>query len=211
MIVLLVVSCARYLSRLDRWKDWENRHQTELARNDIEIAYVIGRPCEPSLATAPGWSNLHALDVGDEYEDLPEKVLLAFQWVRETYDRIEGVFKTDDDIVFDVSILNYIRLLGWVPYWALQNGHIFHQQIHDHVYARASRPLEVKALEKCVHALGRGYYVNQHCIEILTEDIAASTALSYHEDYLVGLLLNRHNIFPVDFGFLLAPHYRLPG
>lgn len=65
------------------------------------------------MATAPGWSNLHALhalDVGDEYEDLSEKVLSAFQWVGETYDRLEGVFKTDDDIVFAASILNYSEL-----------------------------------------------------------------------------------------------------
>src|SRR6185436_14047721 len=101
MIVLLVVSCARYLSRLQRWKDWETRHQTELARNDIEIVYVVGRSHQPPLATASGWSNLRALDVGDDYEDLPEKVLSALRWGHETYDGLEGVFKTDDDIEFD--------------------------------------------------------------------------------------------------------------
>jgi hypothetical protein len=205
MIVILVIGCHKYLHKLNRWFLWENAFQYHLQSLNIKIVYVIGRG-NPITNPRP---NLYQLDVGDEYEDLPEKVFGAIKHLKNLHDdTLEGIFKTDDDVELQVNILLWIDHLKWIPYWGLNVGHLFDDTIFKEPYIRAKKPLERKMLTKCIHALGVGYYINSSSIAHILKDTSCFTQ-TYHEDYMIGKTLNSVDIFPINFDFKLKNLFKL--
>ena len=126
---------------------------------------------------------------GDTYETLPAKLHAAFVWISKHRPLCPGVFKTDDDMVFDrAALVDTIYSNLAVPYWgvkvdACSAGVIEKAGIGDRATHQAA-----------VYCYGAGYWISARALKVV---IAADDyRSSYIEDVCTGFVLNRVGIVP---------------
>jgi hypothetical protein len=185
--ILLICGCQRYkeyltaaIERFGRQPGWE-------------VIGVVGG------ADTSFDSETHVLTVaaGDTYETLPAKLHAAFVWISKHRPLCPGVFKTDDDMVFDrVALVDTIYSNLVVPYWgvkvdACSAGIIDKSRIGERFLNASVTPTHPAA----VYCFGAGYWISARALKVV---IAAGDDFrsSYIEDVCTGFVLNRASIVP---------------
>ena len=178
--ILLICGCRRYkeyltaaIERFGRQTGWE----------------VIGVVGDAETNFDP---NTRVLTVAakDTYETLPAKLHAAFMWISKHRPLCPGIFKTDDDMVFDrVALVDTIYSNLVVPYWgvkvdACSAGVIENVRIGPHAKHQAA-----------VYCFGAGYWISAKALKVVLS-AGDDYRSSYIEDVCTGFVLNRVGIVP---------------
>ena len=191
MIYIMITSCQKYNHKLDFHRNFIKKHKSILNQHNVEMIIIMGGQPDPNI------SDVVFLDAPDDYKNLPKKVYEGFRYIYENKPDVEAIVKIDDDVHISPCAIINLRHVSWIPYWGLQLGHIFVDNTVFPVYHRFDDPnVEVIPLKKCIHPIGHVYSLNKHAIELLLKH-KKEMYYGYHEDAMVGKILNDYNIFPV--------------
>ena len=136
------------------------------------------------------------LPVSDKYEDLPRKIYAAFSWVSSTYPNSPGIYKTDDDIVYnDIQILeDEILKNRETPYWGLHTSYCKSANIIQlHKFEDKTLHPTHQTAEYCY---GHGYWINRDSLLFILNS-KKDYDESYLEDVCTGYVMNSYGIYPV--------------
>ncbi len=147
-------------------------------------------------------SGVLELAVPDSYELLPTKIQAAFSWIYNTFPSSPGVFKTDDDMVYDdlaqLSKAIQENIQKCVDYWGVhtsktQAGVIGQYRIQNRFEDKTLRP----RYQAATYCFGAGYWVSRVSMgHISKSESAEEYQRSYLEDVCTGFVLNQQGIFP---------------
>jgi len=181
--VLLICGCRKYeqylhaaIKRMSR-PEWEviGIHGGSIRNANLdETTHILRLPCN------------------DTYEALPAKLHAAYFWIKENRPGIPGIFKTDDDILFDIPILvAAVQQNINLPYWGVtasmcKSGTVPLNRIEDRFDDKTLRP----TFQSAVYSFGAGYWLGA---EVLPTICAADDeyARSSLEDVCTGYILNK--------------------
>lgn len=211
-VLVLVISCQPYLANripvLER--AWLNR----LEVLGIPWVVAVGGATDPARLEG---RILH-LPAPDDYEGLPQKVLAAFDWVRGRA-TVQHVLKIDDDCFLDVDAFFTGQSWRKHPYWGRkltrdrgQMDRAWHQGKSTSARGRLELDRSPEPSTYCDG--GSGYVLARPALHALAEAAATREGqkliqTSFMEDKLVGDLLARAGIAPVDEDHLIAVFRRL--
>lgn len=202
--ILLIFNCYKYRHKALQQKDsW----LLNLPSNLIYF-HVLG---DPNLETDYQFiieDNILLVNVEDDYNSLPKKVIRAYQAIKNTYE-FKYIFKTDDDQrVTNIKIFETIISLLNKKYEDPQlklhyGGHIVDvKQTYKSQYYRIHNELPEDLLVKATkYCSGRFYFLSQDAIRFLTEEKKDLIESEYLEDYAIGYYLSdsfKKNMLPLD-------------
>ena len=181
--IFLICGCRKYREYLD----------AAIRRMDRPKWRTIGIVGDPDCGTPRLEGQILTLPVPDTYEALPTKIHAAFKWAYETFPKAPGIYKTDDDIIYNAmkELTKAISLLQNKPYWGLFIGICPENDVNP---GRIAERFDDKTLkprhQSAIYCYGHGYWVSRKALEII---IAAENEYkgSYLEDVCTGYVLNR--------------------
>lgn len=186
-----ILSCKKYKNRRDK---------QNLSNSIFEYKYFVG---DPTLTTAIEEDQVVYLPCKDEYEFLPIKVLLMLDWIYKNK-KVDYVFKTDDDIIFNFEKLQELY------YFVSSNnikyaGHFISTNSYLSDYHQDKCDNEIKnylfLIKKCQYCAGGGYFLSNDAIQTIIEkntDYDKIMQTEIFEDYFIGRFLNENGIFPTS-------------
>jgi hypothetical protein len=186
--ILLVCGCQKYRPYLEA-------ALRRFAHPDWISVGVIG---DPTIGAPRREGDILILPIGDNYEALPAKVHAAVTWISQTYPDTVGIWKTDDDIVYqDVTqVIRAIKMFGDRPYWGLytatcQEGPINLLRINLRFEDTALRPRHQAA----AYCYGHGYWIGRAALPAICAagDEYRTSSL---EDVCTGHIMNKQGWLP---------------
>jgi len=197
--ILLLCGCRKY-------EEYLHAAIRRMQRAEYEIIAIVGSPDEkPSFNEG---TRILTLPVPDTYEALPSKIHAAFSWIAKERPGIPGVFKTDDDMVFDMdALVATIRDHCARPYWGVAAG-VCKESCIDagRIQARFVDKTLSPSHQSASYCFGWGYWISAAALPFIV-DAGADYASSYLEDVCTGFVLNRAKIMPVRIRF---PYKEMP-
>jgi hypothetical protein len=195
--VLLICSCCKY----------EEYLHAAIRRFDCPEYEIIGLVGGDTESFDP-MTRILTLPVPDTYEALPSKIHAAFAWIHSNRPGTVGVFKTDDDMLFDIeALVSNINANTETPYWGVQigvctAGAIAEKRIKARFIDTSLRPSHQKA----AYCYGWGYWISMAALPVI---VAAATdyKTSFLEDVCTGFVMNRVGVAPVCIRF---PYKEMP-
>jgi hypothetical protein len=163
-----------------------------------EVIGIIGSNDVSGDATFDDVTRILTLPVMDIYEALPSKIHAAFAWIARERPLTSGVFKTDDDMQFDVNELaRTVQEKCAIPYWGVYTGQCPATNINMHrIMQRFSDTSLRPSHQQAVYCYGWGYWISGSFIpHIVAAQKDYST--SFLEDVCTGFVMNRAGITPV--------------
>lgn len=205
--LVLVISCRPYLTT----------RIPVLERAWLHRLDALGIPWVVAVGGADGPARregriLH-LPAPDDYEGLPQKVLAAFDWVRQATS-VQHVLKIDDDCFLDVEAFFPGQAWRKHPYWGRkltrergQMDRAWHQGKSTSARGRLELDRSPEPSTYCDG--GSGYVLARPALHALAQVAATREGqkliqTSFMEDKLVGDLLARAGIAPEDEDHLVA-------
>ena len=186
-----ILSCKKYKNRRDN---------QNLSNSIFEYKYFVG---DPTLTTAIEEDQVVYLPCKDEYEFLPIKVLLMFDWIFKNK-KFDYIFKTDDDIIFNFEKLkelyNFVSSnnIKYAGHFISTNGYLsdYHQdkcenEIKNYLFL----------VQKCQYCAGGGYFLSNDVVQTIIEKNKKYDKImqaEIFEDYFIGRFLNENGIFPTS-------------
>jgi hypothetical protein len=134
---------------------------------------VIGNPDLETQFKYNEKENLLTLKCQDDYLNLPHKVYLFLQAIKQLFPNVRGVFKTDDDVDIDVKKLEiFLDKHYEVPYCGVyceqQDDVCSHLSNKEHVTDRYPVFKEVPVkMQYAPYCPGGGYYLSMHAVSII--------------------------------------------
>ena len=133
-----------------------------------------------------------SLPNNDTYEGLPAKLHAAYCWITANRPGLPGIFKTDEDIMFDMPLLVMTMQANVaLPYWGVtasicKAGPVPIGRVNTRFDNTTLRPMHQAA----VYSFGAGYWLGA---EVLPTICAAGEeyAKSMLEDVCTGYVLNK--------------------
>lgn len=186
--ILLICGCRKY-------EEYLHAAIQRFDRPDFELIGLLGGKEGP--ATLDPTSRILSLPVPDIYEALPTKIHAAFAWIAANRPGIPGVFKTDDDVVFDMNALTPTILANTErPYWGVmlgvsQAGPIRPERIEARFVDTSLRPSHPSA----AYCFGWGYWISAAVLPLIVAAEATYTS-SFLEDICTGYVLNTAKLMP---------------
>lgn len=200
--VLLVCGCKKYEVYL-------RAALRRFERSEFELIGILGGGTgEPTFNET---TRILCLPVADTYEALPSKIHAALEWVSKERPGIPGIFKTDDDMIFDMNALVTTVLANQQrPYWGVaagtcKEGAITEKRINERFDDKSLRPSHQSA----AYCFGWGYWISSKALPILVA-AADDYKTSVLEDVCTGYVLNRNRITPVRIRFPYKEMPRVP-
>ena len=193
--VLLIAGCHKYLPFVEA-------AMKRMRRPGWRVIGLVGDPAIPA-PTLNGHGIL-TVPVEDTYERLPLKLQAAYTWIYENMPNAPGVFKTDEDILYSVSVDDVCRFVNEntsADYWGLyvdrcNEGYINEGRIRLRFTDTSLRPKHQAA----TYCYGAGYWLSRRSLEL----VAAARevyAVSGLEDVCTGFVLNSAGIVPLKAPF----------
>ena len=167
-----------------------------MTRSEWEVIGIVGGGTEASLNEK---TRILSLPVEDTYEALPSKIHAAVEWIAANRPGISGIFKTDDDILFDMnSLASAITISHKIPFWGVhvdvcEAGPITGERVESRFINTSLRPTHQAA----TYCYGLGYWVSKDMFPHICKS-KHDYMTSYLEDVCTGFVLNREGIFPTQ-------------
>ena len=188
--VLLICGCRKYERYL-------NAAIKRMTRDEWDVIGIRGGAMAASFDEE---SRILALPCIDTYEALPAKLHAAYKWIYENRPGIPGIFKTDEDIMFDLPMLAAaVQQNAALPYWGVtlslcKAGPVPLERIKNRFDDKTLRPM----FQSAVYCFGAGYWLSA---EVLPTVCAATDeyAKSALEDVCTGFVLNKGGWGPKKF------------
>jgi hypothetical protein len=186
--IILVCGCRKY-------EEYLHAALRRFDRPDFEVIGILGG--KDGSAVYDPTSKILSLPVSDTYEALPTKIHAAFAWIAANRPGIPGVFKTDDDMVFDMNALTSTILSHTErAYWGVMLG-------VSHAGAIPIGRIEARFVDKTLrpshqsaaYCFGWGYWISATALPLI---VAAEVIYksSYLEDMCTGYVMNTSKIMP---------------
>ena len=197
--ILLICGCRKY-------EEYLHAAIRRSDRPEYEIIGLIGDSSK-ELQFNPE-SRILTLPIADTYEALPAKLHAAFAWIHTNRPGVPGVFKTDDDMIFDMDAL-VSNILAHIdaPYWGVtasicRAGPVDEHRIQHRFEDKSLRP----SYQTAAYCFGAGYWISKVALPVIVAagDIYKDSAL---EDVCTGFVMNRAGIMPSRFRF---PYKEMP-
>ncbi len=185
--VVLICGCNKYVDYL----------HAAIKRMQHPAWYVVGILGNGETTHFDALSSILTVAKSDVYESLPAKLHAAYVWILKNWPNTPGIFKTDEDIVFDKEALAIaINTNMDKQYWGIikdmcNAGLINVHRISMRFIDKTLRPTHQKA----IYCYGAGYWLNRDVLSIL-EDAEDAYAASALEDVCTGYVMNQARIFP---------------
>ena len=186
--ILLIAGCRRYREYLDA-------AIKRMSRPEWEVIGVIGSTTdEPSFDLE---TRILSVPNPDTYEALPAKLHAAYCWIAKERPGAPGIFKTDDDIVFELNdLVKAVLAQQAVPYWGVTRSVCQSAPIHSNRIAMRFDNKDLRpSHQAAVYCFGAGYWLSAAtwpAIVAATDDYANSCL----EDVCTGFVMNRAGITP---------------
>lgn len=189
--VLLICGCRKY-------EQYLHAAIKRMSRPEWEVIGIRGGSIRN--ANLDEETRILSLPCDDTYEALPAKLHAAYVWITANRPGLPGIFKTDEDILFDMPALTAaIVANAALPYWGVTRslckaGTIPVSRIEDRFEDKSLRPTHQSA----VYCFGAGYWLSA---EVLPTICAATEeyAKSMLEDVCTGYVLNKGGWGPKKF------------
>lgn len=203
MIGIVVCCCYKYLKdyyrSFDYWKNNISKYSM------FKLFFVFGNIT--SYYDEPNYDVkkcILTIDQGDAYEDLPIKIVSAFEYIYKKYPEINYIFKTDDDIkindfdlfVEDINKFTLARNDYGGMYHHVTNGGTLSEYRKEKFTSDGSN--KNMNYDKSSYCYGGGYILSVRAVSILSQNKSYFEKQCL-EDVAVGHILNKHNIEPVLF------------
>jgi hypothetical protein len=189
--VVLMLACQKYIVYL-------RAAISRISRSSIRVVGVIGDASQNETQ----WNeqdSILTVPVSDMYEDLPKKVWAAIEWIYSKWPNTIGIWKTDDDIVYNSVdyLISELYKNASIPYWGLVYEHCAAGIIHEwRVQSRFHDKTQLSRVHQSAqYCWGHGYWINPTAIRLILnnkEEYDTSTA----EDICTGFVLNKYLIIP---------------
>ncbi len=188
--VLLIMNCEKYRHKALKQKE------TWLRKMDLVYYHVIGNPNMNTSYMFNEKERILYVNVNDDYNSLPLKVISAYEAIIERYPFIKYVFKTDDDQClidsnFFIKLKELIRKTNENNKISLNYGGKFihvntHRSSYHVIHPELPRNLELKNTDYCT---GRFYFLSREAIEDLVSK-KDNISKEYFEDYAIGFYMS---------------------
>ena len=196
--VLLVTGCRKY-------EEYLHAAIRRMTRPEWEVIGIVG---DGTKAVLNNETRILTLAVPDTYEALPTKIHAAFTWIAENRPGIPGVFKTDDDLLFDMNALaKTVQANLAQPYWGVAAGVCKAAPVNPARIAYRFNDTSLKpSHQTAAYCFGWGYWISK---DMIPHIVAAATdyQTSYLEDVCTGYVLNQKGVTPVR---ILIPYKECP-
>jgi hypothetical protein len=192
----MIISCAAYADRQDLLRGY---YQSAMPKSDAYV-FVVGGAQRNHYDVAN--RTLH-LSVGDNYEDLPEKVLSAVKFCAENFD-FANLVKVDDDVIVNFRLASktirgitadyFGKMIpsrrGAVPSSTWHIGKVSDRSpFHDKPFSFDGGPSN--------WCCGGMYYLSRRAACELSQLASTTDTTEFlYEDHMVGTLLARREISP---------------
>ena len=181
--VLLICGCRKYEKYL-------HAAIKRMTRPEWEVIGIRGGGIKD--ANLDEETRILTLPCDDKYETLPFKLYSAYRWIFENRPGLPGIFKTDEDIMFDLpKLAATVEANVALPYWGVtlsmcKTGPVPIGRIQTRFDNTSLRPTHQSA----VYSFGAGYWLSA---EVLPTICAAGDeyAKSSLEDVCTGYVLNK--------------------
>lgn len=190
--ILLVCGCNKYKPTLIG-------ALARFSHNDIKTIGIIG---DQTLENPKFEDNILYLNVPDSYEYLPRKITAAMKWCYENIPCTPGIFKTDDDLIFNNTneLFNTILRNTELPWWGVRIEYIPEDRFI--LPMRIIDRYEDKSLKdiKCyrgTYFYGAGYWVSRSSIKTLIDNYDFFD-LPGGEDCNIGHILSNNNVPAIE-------------
>ena len=184
--VLLICGCRKY-------EKWLHAAIKRMTRDEWEVIGIRGSASKrDEPASFDESTRILTLPCIDTYEALPTKLHAAYCWVWANRPGLPGIFKTDEDIMFDLPLLALaVSRNTALPYWGVtasicKEGPVPVDRVKGRFADKTLRPSHQAA----VYSFGAGYWLSA---EVLPTICAAGDeyANSMLEDVCTGYILNK--------------------
>ena len=202
--VLLIAGCHRYFDYLQAAI---RRAETACKKTGIcvEIVGVVGVVGLAATASFDATTRILQVPTPDIYEALPAKLHAAFCWIAAKYPDAPGIFKTDDDMLWNYpTLLRALTTPGVqaTPYWGVAFGicnaaPVSSDRIAQRFTDTSLRPTHPSAF----YCFGAGYWLSMSIAvpHLITPEATEQYCVAVLEDVSTGAILNRHGITPRKF------------
>ena len=181
--VLLICGCRKYEKYL-------HAAIKRMSRPEWEVIGIRGGSIRN--ASLDEETRVLSLPLDDTYEALPSKLHAAYCWIVANRPGLPGIFKTDEDILFDMPLLTAtLKANVALPYWGVTASICKEGQIPiDRVKTRFDNTTLRPTHQAAVYSFGAGYWLGA---EVLPTICAAGEeyAKSMLEDVCTGYVLNQ--------------------
>jgi GR25 family glycosyltransferase involved in LPS biosynthesis len=168
--ILGVVSCKM---NHDKALSQHETHFRSIDKTSILYVRIIGDPLLEKTYMYNELEDTLTLKCEDDYLNLPHKVYLFLQAIKQLFPNVRGVFKTDDDV--DINIIKLETFLNQhyeVPYCGVyceqKDDVCSHLSNKEHVTERYPIFKEVPVkMQYAPYCPGGGYYLSMHAVSII--------------------------------------------
>jgi len=169
-------------------------------RTNIKVLIVYG---DPSIQKNYILNNKYLiLKVPDDYYHLHYKTLEMFKMIHILFPKCKGCFKCDDDMILNIpSILSFLAVMKEMdlPYCGKVCIVKAKKNNIDHLLLKKlTPPNSVINTPAAVYCCGPLYYINNKSLHIIQNTNAKEIEEIFYEDVMVGYLLNKHQIYPIN-------------
>lgn len=187
--IFLIGGCRKY-------QEFLTAAAVRMRRDDAwRLVTVVGNGSEAE-ATFDG--TLLTLPVNDNYESLPLKLQTAYTWVYHHFPNSPGIWKTDEDILYDdLKVLHRtLQKNKDKAYWGLVSqkcpaADVEMKRIQGRFEDKTLRPKHQMAH----YCFGAGYWLSRQALRHIL-DAADEYKRSCLEDVCTGYVLNKKGIKP---------------
>jgi hypothetical protein len=141
------------------------------------------------------------LKVDDTYDFLYLKTLKLFKIVSKIFPKIKGCFKCDDDIILNtICFLDLVRKIPIfnIDYSGYTSISIASENNDFHCKQKNSNFSKQIKTPNALYCGGPLYYLSNKSMKIISNVNEKDFDKIYYEDLMIGYILNRQNIFPID-------------
>ena len=180
--ILLICGCRKYEAYL-------HAAIRRMARPEWEIIGLLGGSTVTHYDPA---TKILTVATPDTYERLPKKLHAAYSWIAANRPGIPGIFKTDEDLLFDMpALVQTVLAKQALSYWGVTASICQEAPVNIH---RIQERFEDKSLkpkhQAAVYCFGAGYWVSAAALPTVVA-AASEYETSALEDVCTGYVMNR--------------------
>ena len=197
--VFVIYSCKKNIEIATKMYDLYFKNKEILSELKLQVLIMYG---DKSLSQEfeIKENKYLVLQVEDDYEYLHLKSLQLFKAIKNLYPNIIGCFKCDDDIIINMnSLIYFIKTNNNFDYSG--KAVIIKEQKNNNSHLIANKKINIlKTINTptSIYCAGPLYYVSNKSISIISDVIIDEIQDIFYEDLMIGYILNKHRIYPVQ-------------
>ena len=185
--ILLICSCRKY-------EEYLHAAIRRMSRPEWTVVGLLGGATTTSYDPV---SKILTVATPDTYECLPKKLHAAYSWIVANRPGIPGIFKTDEDLLFDVSLLVQAVLENTTrPYWGVTKAICKEAPISVARMQKQFDDISMRPMQQAaVYCYGAGYWISASALPAIVA-AASDYKASVLEDVCTGYVMNRAGWIP---------------